>query len=69
MAFDYVARVYTVPAPERPTYGGPRLRPRLGALCGTRISLESMGNISPYVTDFVKYASNLPRRCTWAFIL
>jgi len=49
MAFDYVARACTVPYTRRS---------ETSCTPSAWISLESMGNISPYVTDFVKYASN-----------
>lgn len=60
MAFDYVASACTV----RPTHTAGSETPSEDSVRrrGTGISLESMDNISPYVTDFVKYASNLPRR-------
>jgi len=60
MAFDYVARACIVPVPA-----GEANTRRSETPCGTGISLEVYGCISPYVTDFV----NLPRRRTWAFIL
>lgn len=40
MAFDYVARAYTVPAPEKPTYGESQTTSETP--CGTGISLESI---------------------------